>query len=494
MNLQELLDRLDAAGRIRPARLRDIRSALNRYARMLGCGDLRDCPEPAYALPRGRRSELIEEHLKDASPHVLRNVKNNVSFILRQAEELGLIRPTGEDGEGVAPKQFGRRKIGARFPSLMSTESVGYHLAPYSLPMVRWPATLKQQYDDWRRWVTEAKVPRQYPNPRNRRTTIENKTKKFEAFFGYLFNERGIKDLDFEMLTDFEPDPPLQNRGGKFRRHRRNLGVGLLEEFVRWHREQRLGRESAQAREVVSTAGSVARRYYFLKALLVGQHVDAGWFDFLAMEISSFRAKLDEDQTPGIISAERGAVSKAELLRAARAEFPRLNRHSARSSGTELASRAGRALAIIMMVYHPLRNRYYREARLGHELVKKEDGKWYLRFDEGGERKAGAADRTPRELPLSSEVVDYLEQYLEYWRPKLVRKIEDKINRLRSESNGQPYEVRGELEKHKEILFLNTSGGPFTGAGFAQWVQSATYRWLGVRVNPESVRSISVKR
>jgi hypothetical protein len=458
---------------------------------MLGYSDPHACPPEDYALGRRARNAVIERELREASPHVLRNVKNNISFIIRQGEELGLIRASPEEGE-IQPKQFGRRKIGVRFPSLIPAEDVGYNRDAYSLPLMMWPAKLKEQYEAWRRWVTEAKVPRHYSNPRNRRVTVENKTRKFEAFFGYLAKERRIQELDFEMLIDLETEPPLQE-GGKFHKYRKTRAVGLLEEFVRWHQEERMGRESAQAREVVSAAGSVARRYYFLKALLASQHDEAGRFYALAEEISSFRAALDEEPPQRIISAQRSAVSKGELSRAARAEFPPLSQLSAGGSGAELASRAGRALAIMMLLHHPFRNKYYREARLGRELVKTENGQWCLRFYDD-EKGVSTPRRETREQSVSPEVVSYLEQYLQHWRPKLVRKIEDKMSRLDPNVGEQHSKQTQELENHKEVLFLHSRGGPFTHTSFAQWIQAATYRWLGVRVNPESIRSISLNR
>lgn len=490
MDLETLVNKLNAAGRIKPSRLRDIRSSATRYARILGCPDPENCLEESYALNRRARNEKIEAELRDASPHVLRNVKNNINFILRQGEELGLIRPVSEAGNEIAPRQFGRRAIGSRFPSLMSSKLVGYHRQGYSLPIERWPTKLKQQYDEWKLWVTEAKVPQHYLNPRNSPATIENKTKKFEAFFGYLSNERRIGELDFEMLIDLEPHLSPQSYISKFKKYRKQPDVGLLEEFVNWHKEYRLGRVSTQAREVVSAAGSVARRYYYLKARLNKQYEDVGRFDFLAEEISRLRMLLDEEQPGRIISSDSRMVSIVELLKTAKAEFPQVE-HSARGSGIELASSAGRALAIMLLIYHPLRNRYYREAQLGQQIIKKEDGQWYLRVNNENGKRYSSAKQEVREQLLSLDVISYVDRYLLYWRPKLVNKLEDKIKQL-SAQGGQHNEQIEDLKKYKEYLFLNTNGTPFTRAGFGQWIQSATYKWMGVRVNPDLIRLISL--
>jgi len=504
VNLQELVNRLAAAGRIKPTRLRAIRSAAKRYAQMLDYDAPQDCPEQAYTLDPARRNELIEEHLKDASAHVLRNVKNNISFVMRQGESLGIIRPPARVAE-TEPRQFGRRKIGTALPSLMSKQSVAFHRIPYSLPLERWPAHLRQQYEEWLEWVSDPPIETTSYSPKNRAVTVENKTHKFEAFFGYLHNIRGIEELDLRMLLDLGEARPADSPFGDFSPLRQDPDTGLLAEFVKWHRTQRIGRRSSQAREVVSVAASVARRFYSLRAARDGRQDEAQGFDRLADRIGWLREALG-DRVATVIPRAQRMASRSDLLRAARAEFPQRRALPVGQSGTELAARAGRAVALMLLVHHPLRNRHYREARLSSNLIKKPDGKWYLHFageDVATGRKV-ASRRKRRgtnnyEAQLDAEVADHLERYLHEWRPILIGRLAERLNRLRAEqaaasgNKSQP-ELISSLEQCEDYLFLHGRGGPFTRAGFSQWIQAATYRWLGIRVNPQLISQLPDER
>lgn len=498
VDLQELVDRVAAEGRIKPPRLYNVRHALKRYAGALGYESLRDCPESAFNLDRASRNELIEEHLGEDTPRFLRNVKNNVSLALRHGQELGLIRPPAPAPEA-KPKQFGRRKVRRALPALVPAEDVAFHRTPYSLPLEQWPAHLRRQYNEWRKWVSEARTPARGYNPQNRAATVQNKTYKFEAFFGYLRNVRGIEQLDFRMLLDYGPARAPGDPLGDFSSLRNERDIGLLAEFVWWHREHRLGRLSVQAREVVSTAASVARRFYALRAAEEGRQEEADSFSLVAKQIGQLWKVL---KVRPIIEKERRRVSLDDLLRAARAEFPQRALLPSQS-GAELATKAGRAVALMLLIHHPLRNRHYREARLSRNLVKKSDGKWYLHFP-GEEvsvaRKVGSGRREPEdyEAPLDPETADYLERYLREWRPRLVGVLRGKVERLRAGQTKAGGSRAGsapisEIEGCEDYLFLSARGGRFTAAGFSQWIQAGTYRWLGVRVNPQLISEIAAE-
>lgn len=499
VDLQELVDRLAAAGRVKPPRLYNVRYAVDHYARALGYEDPRDCPESAYALDRARRNGLIDEHLEGASPYVLQSVKTSVSFALRQGQELGLISLPAPAPEA-EPKQFGRRKVGRALPALVPAREVALRRPPYSLPLEQWPAPLRRQYDEWKKWVTEAQTPARGYNPKNRPATIETKTRKFEAFFGYLRNVRDIEQLDFRMLFDYGPARAPGDPLGDFSALRKEPDVGLLAEFVEWHREHRMGRLSAQARGVISAAASVARRFYALRAAGEGRGDEARSFGRLAKDLGGLWKSLD---VKPVIPKEQRRVGREDLLRAARAEFPQQRALPPGQSGAELATRAGRAVALMLLTYHPLSSKHHREARLSRNLVKKPGGRWHLRF--AGEevsvaRKVGKNRPEPKdyEAALDPEVADYLEGYLLEWRPRLLTALRERVKLLRADqTKGHGSQAASTLisvlEENEDYLFLNERGGRFTPAGFTQWIQAGTYRWLGVRVNPRLIGQIAVE-
>ena len=394
------------------------------------------------------------------------------------------------------PKQFGRRKVRGDLPSLITKQAVGFHRPRYSLPLERWPAGLRRQYDAWRKWVTDATAPARGYGPKNRTATVENKTRKFEAFFGYLYNVRGIEELDFRMLLDIGPPRPAGEALGHFSKLRKDLDVGLLDEFVEWHWEHRLGRSSAQAREIVSAAASVARRFYTLRAARAGRQGEERSFNLVADHIGELRRALDVES---VIPKEQRRVSRADLLSAAQAEFPRQRHLPANQSGTELAARAGRAVALMLLVHHPLRNKHYREARLARNLVKTSNGEWHLCFAGEGV-PAGRKDKKSKDYdaPLAPEVAEYLERYLQEWRPRLIGVLTERLKRLRAlkaEAGGNKVDTKliSELEQSADYLFLNGRGRRFNTDGFSQWIQAGTYRWLGVRVNPQLISEIAKK-
>jgi hypothetical protein len=169
-------------------------------------------------------------------------------------------------------------------------------------------------------------------------------------------------------------------------------------------------------------------------------------------------------------------VGVTDLINAAISEFPRKSQlvqsKQTEGKGKKLANRAGRAVAILLLATRPLRNKNYREAQLGQHIYKTQEGKWVLNFT-GNEGLAslkrkrtneGAVNQYYCEIPQF--VVPYVEEYVEFWRPILTR---DAANRF---------------------FFLTHQSQPYTGDGFAFWIQCATVKWLGKRVNPHLFRDI----
>jgi hypothetical protein len=67
------------------------------------------------------RDPLIERELgKKAAGYVLRNTKNDISFLLRQAAELSLIKPLPEEAVQLPEKTLGRRTLHRKLPAFRS--------------------------------------------------------------------------------------------------------------------------------------------------------------------------------------------------------------------------------------------------------------------------------------------------------------------------------------------------------------------------------------
>jgi hypothetical protein len=498
VNLETLFNKVQESGCIKPSRLPHIRMSIRNYAGALGCPSIKDCPQEVFVVDKSTRNLVIEKHLSGKkSAHLLRNTKNDISFLLRQAEELNLIKLPELKLDRTRSEEISKHKLGRSLPRKVSPKDVGFHRTSYGLPLEKWHTHLREQYEDWKRWVSVDRVVVNGINPYNRPATIENKTNKLKAYFGYLFNIRRIYDLDLRMLLDVGVKGLAElDDEANFIFLRKNAQVGLLEEFANWHRERNNHKDSFQVSGILSVAASIAQKYYLPKALLDERYSDADKYSKIAAEINDLQERLNHnlEHNKARLGEDEQFVTAEDLRRAAEQEFPRMPLFE-NQSGTVLAQNAGRALAIMLLVTYPLRNVNYREARLSQNIIKRADGRWVLRFtgdDETASLKSKKRLNKPNiyEKVIESKIADYLDKYLSEWRPKLIQQIDNKIQRLKTENPDQEDEIKI-FEEHKNYLFLNSRGVPFSRQTFPSWVEKGIYRWLGVRINPEKIRYIS---
>ena len=137
-----------------PSLQKDLKTAVKTLATVLNYSDPAQCPAEQYNRPLPELYRLIETHFraKGRSPNTVRNVKNNVSRLLRYAEEHNLltIKPT------IPTRTFIRagEKIPRRPDSIYERIK---HDGSY-LRFHNWP---KQLVDDWETfyaWATDLVV------------------------------------------------------------------------------------------------------------------------------------------------------------------------------------------------------------------------------------------------------------------------------------------------------------------------------------------------
>ncbi len=506
MNLAYLVERLEELGRIKPSRVRSIRSSASRYAKALGYSSPGLCEEKKYARHAGERNALIEAKLHGVPPGVLRNIKSDVGYVLRNAEQLQLIAPIShpQDNETKAGR-LGRRKQTKSLPSLIAAKNTTlYRPDKYSLPFELWSSALQAQYEEWRKYVSDAKQ-KALPHHRNRPATVQNKLRKFEAVFGYLGNVRKLSQIDFRMLIDVQVSGLQPTSLPSFVADRKQADVGLLTEYVQWHEQKRAGTKTTQLREVVNIASSVARRFFAPVAEQEGKHIEAQRYLAIAKEISLLRRKLEDalklnsqdvfKSSPFVLHGSR--VNYRDLMEVAIAEFPDSGRLPAGLSGTELASCAGRSVALLLMLHHPSRNRIYREMRLSEGMIKCIGGRWLLHFSHNAFHSLHGTFIKKKakfeEFDLNDQVIGYLENYLRIWRPKLLCAIDKQIARLQTATpQSESLDKLQQLEDSKRLLFITSKGTVFSQINFAQWFEKAVYRWLGVRASPRAVHDLAV--
>src|SRR6266496_431366 len=106
-SLKGVFHALVQRGAIRESRVGPIKTAIKQYAIILGYADAASCPSSAYMLPPHLRNQRIEKkaqrsksYRNNASQYLgsnaVRNLKNNVSYLLRKGLELKLLSPMAE--------------------------------------------------------------------------------------------------------------------------------------------------------------------------------------------------------------------------------------------------------------------------------------------------------------------------------------------------------------------------------------------------------------
>lgn len=423
MNLLELVQYLASSGVIRMSRYRDILSSARQYARLLGYDDPVKCPESVFACSEWERARLIEDRLPESSAHKIRNLKNNISFLLKNAVKDDLIYPIypGVDDEEPRAKRGGRsHRKGVDIESHQERRR-----ASYNLRFADWPEVLRAGYEEW---LTKAGGDEtDYSDLRRRRLSpqsIRSKRAHFERFFGFLKKEQKREELSFEMLVD----------------------VDLVEKFVRWHVEERVGRVTRLAVNFVEVVRALARNYFHERQA--------------EEEFERLHASLGQPEK--LLSKEDRLVKLTDLLRATAKLYPSgdsimFDERKARRAANE----AGRCLAVMLMATRPILSKFYREARLDENLSKRRKGVWVLHFKKsvtGGREKEYS-----KEVP--SQIVPYLKKYIEYWRPMI------------------------SSDPERGFLFLRQSGRHYnTPEGYSQWIQRGTLPWIGKIVGPDLIR------
>lgn len=489
MNLQTLIDKLQESGQIKHSRLVIIKMSARRYAKFLGYSSLDDCPESAFAIGKLARRQKIEQGFgNEKSQHTIRNTKNDISFMLRHAEELNLIKLIPEEFPSLDEKSFGRRKITPKLSPIVSHEETSFGKESYSLPLKKWDENLHLQYNEWLEWVTTPGNKINNIDPFNRAATIDTKTDKMEAFFGFLKNIKKISELDFEMLIDVVIEGTNEIENKKFIKCREQPNMSLLEEFVRWHISRYSGKFTTQAKAVLSVALSLAERFYLLRAIKLEKAELIEKYSLVKYKIKELRNTLIRTEySPKLtIPKQEKVISQGDLWHAAVQEFPGDNNLISQQAGTIKASNAARALAIMLMLKYPLRSRNLREAKIGRNIFKNSDGKWVIHFVEDEEPHGQLYKKRRNNFEsfnheVTSEIAVYLEKYLKHWHPKLVAQI-NYVAQENSSSQTQP------LETH---LFLTSKGFPLSKKIFSKWIERGVFRWFGVRVNPDLIRQIA---
>lgn len=410
---------------------------LRRFAKILGFDNPEDCNESDFNLSKEDRNKLIDDKLTDKSGQTIRNMKSELNHIFEIAIKRGLIKL--KEITVLTPK-YSFSANGGKMPRVFEGR-VAFQMEKYSLSSENWSEIAKKQLEEWRYWSTaELAYGIEDRKKKIRKVTFNSYLSQVENYFGYLYNVKklDIDQIDFKYINSYD----------------------VIKEFIMWHVQNRSdGLISSQVHHLLTVFRLINNNYTPFKNENVGR------------QISKLKSSLSKPKPRKNIKNHMATFE--ELMSVAISEYPKMNQVT--SVGTNLAMRAGGALAIMLLATIPLRNKNYRECQIGTNLYKNEKGEWWCYFSGREEDLASlkkSYDKNNHEndynAPLHPKVVPYLEEYLNFWR-KLIFKFND-------------------LEEDNNYLLLNTNGKPLITSAFTLLIEKITLKWLGRRINPHSFR------
>jgi len=380
MTLQELTDTLFKRGLIVPSRHKSIGTTIRVLANAVGYDTPETCPHSAFYVSNWKRK--LTEHVasekylavyKPATPKVLTNHRNNVSFIFRQAAKAELFESfVDEPVFTMRPRRVSRAEQTAQSPY----KTHFTRKEPYRLQRKDWPIRLR---DEWERIKKEKIYTWREP-------TIHLNEKNLACFVGFLVNVRG------ERLHTFNDV----------------LVVDRISDYIIWHAERMETRITSQGKSVLKSL------------LVVAKHLEHPEADNIAAYAKSLPEPSpvhdDRHHDVSLVTIDQAAD---QMLRETRQP---LTSYKCANRGAQRASKFQWGLIIKFLCRHPLRQRNIREMQLDKNLFWHK-GELCIKFV-GEELKV--ATRKGRanvyEINLhqeSPELVSLFEEFLTVHRPTL---------------------------------------------------------------------------
>lgn len=447
-------------------RVGPIRTAVKQYAQILGYTDPGSCPSSVFIKPDKARNRLIDGKAPQSlSTAGVRNLKNNISFLLRTAISLGIISPVAELASWKGSNSTQRPK----------RNEVNYP-PKYALRPV--PQLLARELADYERWCTKT-VNRARPNRLYKRPN--SFTKHLGTLLraaGYLVKFKGKDPETIRLLTLVEPDNAV--------------------DYLEWYIEQQ-GKHSSGSVGVLSDIISLAKYLEISVEPLSQKTTIQQWL----LEIRKFKSSLptpikveqkdkrwlslDQLERVGRSIYPLNARRVQELSASTRNDLDRClkNRRTHNRTFRGFAYNVMQSLLIRLLVRIPLRQRNLREMRwapnslaVGQNLYK-ENGTWRLRF-RGNELKVRhvRGEEHVIEFEFPADLVTLLEEWLYKWRPIVIAH--------------QKLEHRGteRISDGQEFVFLNSHGRPLPLNQMTHAFERATHKFTGIAVNPHMFRTI----
>jgi Phage integrase family len=428
---------------VKPSRIAPLKTAVKQYASMLGSSP-EHCWPDRYHLPDKERNALIETHANpELSYHAIRNLKDNVRFLLHVGEQLQLLQPLAQES---LKSWRNRHQLTRETPKPYSCEWPKRQ--PYSLhPLPPQLAAEVQAYEDWSTKDFAADRPAYL---KKRPVTMIAHRGAISHMAGFLVYEQG-RDANELTLRDL-------------------INPASVEAFVSWWVQGR-GKVTRTIYEKLQILLVIARhRYKDEASATVIQHIKS----LLPKPSKVFDPNKHSLPIPELEAIGRSiyplnARRLQEYHRANRGKQLEVARKSPRPwlNGRRLAVWVEYSLIIRLLTRHPIRIRNVVEMQLGSNLFQLPDGRWRVRFT-GKQLKV--AERRGKENELTfiwpEDLRELLEEWLTQWRPVL---------------------LQGEDPGH---VFLSKRGKPYDTGILREGIKRTTWKFTGVTVTPHMFRHI----
>lgn len=468
ISLEQVLQLLMEQNVIRPKRMAPIKTALKQYSQILGYNDPSKCLMTVCLKPDRIRNRLIDEHAPiGLGSNGLRNLKNNVSFVLRKAAESGIVSPLTELASWKDSNDT--RLMPRRNEHIVSPK--------YKIDAV--PPSLEKEIAVYREWSTRITNRTRPKTLRKRPISFRHHRATILQAAGYLVKYKRIEDNCITLLTIVDPKNAIDYVEWRIEQQRKyTAGAGIaLAHIASIARYLEITAQSSEQKVMINQWLRQLRN--FREGLGVPEKVQ---------DQSKRWLNLNQLETVGRSIYPLNAVRIKELSRSTRyavqnnsGEIPRDSVRTFRL----YAFRVLQSLLIRLLIRIPLRQRNLREMlwnpscpEEGKNLYKK-DGAWRLRF-RGTELKVaevkGELHSVAHAFP--TDLVQLLEEWLDKWRRIMIAGQKGANKGAESVSNGQ------------EFVFLNCRGRPLALRQVTGLFERATFKFTGVAVNPHMIRTI----
>ncbi|MFN2511738.1 MAG: hypothetical protein ABR568_09880, partial [Pyrinomonadaceae bacterium] len=257
ITLQQLFNALLEHNLIRPSRTGPIRTAIKQYAAILGYTDPALCPCDVYLKTNKIRNRFIDEKAPELlGSHAVRNLKNNVSYVLRKASGLGIV-------SAIPSEQLTSWKGSNKLLRPARNE----HTVPEKYILDAIPPLLQREIAAYEIWSISVSNRQRPKSLQKRPVTLQNHRRTILLEAGYLVKFRGVKPRSIDLLLLVDPTNAIN--------------------YVEWCIEQQ-GRFTMGSEATISRIISIAR--YLQLSCKLAEKVDC--IAQQIRELRRFRASL----------------------------------------------------------------------------------------------------------------------------------------------------------------------------------------------------------